>query len=212
MFETFLEFLSTSQTAETFLTSLTLYGYGFVYLGTVLLGEIVILPSFVLAGQGVIDFWPVFSLAVLGTFTTDIFWYIVGRTSLHVFKRAELQEPPTHFFTRFLHTLTGKYLFLTLLGSKFIIGGRLLTILYIARTQAPSLLFAPLDFIGISLFVGVLACFGWTSGQGTSTLFPDHPVMVTVGVCVLLIAFLYGLQKIVAAKLDRTLDKQDQNV
>ncbi|MDO8624363.1 MAG: hypothetical protein Q7R54_03345 [bacterium] len=178
------------------------YGYWFVYLGTVFFGEIIILTSFILSGQGFFDAGLVFILSILGTLTADLFWYITGRLSLHVFK-GTIQEPPTHTLSRLLHALTGRYLLLTLLGSKFIIGGRLITILYVARAKASFPLIALFDVLGVTLFIATLALVGWASGKGVNLFFPHHPIIASVGVLFFVVAVVWVSERFLRKKLDR---------
>lgn len=190
---------------------LELYGYPLVYLGAVFLGEFAIISAFLLSGQEMLNPATVFLLGVLGTLTADTFWYTVGRCSLFFFKHPEAEDPPRRasVFFHALHTLTRRYLILTLLGSKFIIGGRLLILLYIARAKIHWLLVALFDTLGVMIFVAVLAIIGWSSGKGIGLLVTDHVRAWSMVVIILLIVLILVAERLMRKRLFTYLERRN---
>lgn len=159
------------------LDALEAYRYWFVYLGTVGAGELVIFPAFVLSGQGVLELPYVVLAVILGTYTTDIFWYAVGRFSAKV---VDTREP------WLFKELREHHLYLGLTLSKFVIGGRLLSILYLARRRVTLLPFLFFDLLGIVSFVTVLGALGWLAGRGVADLLPAYKA-VTLAIFIALV-------------------------
>lgn len=57
---------------------LSKYGYGFIFLGTIFEGELVLLTAGFLAFLGVFNLWLVIIVAFFGASVGDNFWYHVG--------------------------------------------------------------------------------------------------------------------------------------
>ena len=183
MIESFAYGANLSATLSTFFD---LHQYLLIYIGTVLFGEFVILSSFIVAGHSELNFTFVFLLSVMGTLTADLFWYAIGTLASHFGKRL---TPPSFLqqSLAFLDRLTIKYLLLVLAGSKFLIGGRLITILYVASRRVGTSAFFIADVMGVIIFVSVLALLGFVSGKSAEIFLPQvHVVQVVVGGVVLI--------------------------
>jgi membrane protein DedA with SNARE-associated domain len=195
--------------ATTALSLLAGHGYWFVYLGTVLFGEVTIVASFILGSQGVLNMALVFLLAILGTMTTDHFWFAVGTVAAGRGKRVINPERLPRVF-RIIDQLLARFLLrhpvVALTISKFIIGGRILTILYLTQKQVPLRRFIFSDFVAVTSFAAVLAGVGWASGKGVHALFPSQSILaITLGALVLALMVLWGSEKFFSKELEETL-------
>lgn len=191
------------------LSLLAAHGYWFVYLGTILFGEVTIVASFILGSQGVLNTGLVYLLAVLGTLTTDHFWYAVGAIAAGRGKRVINPERLPRVF-RIIDRLLARFLLrhpiIALAISKFIVGGRILTILYLTQKQVPLRRFFYSDLAAVACFVAALAGVGWASGRGIQVLFPSQGIIaITLGALVLALAVLWASEKYFSKELEETL-------
>jgi membrane protein DedA with SNARE-associated domain len=185
--------------------------YWIVFLGTVIFGEAAILPGFVLSGQGVLSLGIVFILAVLGTLTADLFWFGAG-TVATAWGKSVLQPERLPKIFRLIDRLLTRFLVhhpvITLTVSKFIIGGRLLTILYLTQKKVNFGRFLISDTVAVICFVSVLALVGWGSGAGFHFFLPHQSnVVVAIEAIVFAALLVWGGSKLFSKELDEKLSK-----
>ena len=165
---------------------LDIYGIAAIFISTVFFGEIAILVGFILSGQAIFLFETVFIFSVLGTISADLFWYMVGRFFPKKFLTKGIHLKILHPLSSLLGYLTKDRLFLSLLFVKFLIGTRLVTIIYLARQKVPFHLFVIFDVLGTILFVAVLSIIGWFVGKGLYNLLPVYHIITSIILIILL--------------------------
>ena len=185
------------------------HGYSLVYIGVVFLGEIMVLTGFVLATEHVLSFSVVFLLAVLGTCTADLFWFIVGTVARKQERRIiKSKRMPAVFarIERLVARLLASHPVITMTASKFILGGRLLTILYLTQKELPLRKFIFADVVAVVFFVTVLSGVSWVSGKGAEQIFSSHNLLLITGVAIAAsFFFVWVLEKFFNKELDEKL-------
>lgn len=175
------------------------HGMLMVFLGAFLSGELAILTSFVLAGQGVIAFDVAFVFSMLGILLADVFWYATARMFAVPQKIQRLFKHSLGSIEPILDQIIHKRLLSALVFVKVLIGFRLAAIVYVAKKMIPFIHFFVSDVIGTFFFTSILALAGYTTGKGILNLLPAFKTASTVlSVVVLLILMFLVSRKIVA--------------
>ena len=119
-----------------------------------------------LSGQGLIHFWTIILFFSLGTISSDVMWFFLGRTRLaeKLISHKQLNKG----YSRLERILTkyGRNDFLLLFVVKFIYGIRIVTIVYFSRERKKFGRFFgynSLAVVAITVFVSFL---GWMAGKG----------------------------------------------
>jgi len=131
---------------------LTTFGYGALFVGTVIEGETFLLGAAVLAAAGVLDWPPVIASAFAGAYIGDQICFHLGRTG------RRLPIPVSARWQRHLasaHRLLDRHRIKILLGYRFLYGLRSAIPFAIGAAGFRSTLFAILSGIGTLAWVAV---------------------------------------------------------
>jgi membrane protein DedA with SNARE-associated domain len=146
-----------------------------------------------LAGQGLIHFWTVILFFSLGTISSDVMWFFIGRTRLadKLISHKQLNKG----YSRIERILAryGRNDFLLLFIVKFIYGIRIITIVYFSRERknfGRFIGFNSIAVVAITIFVSFL---GWMAGQGIRTyvdIYENFRSAIKIIVVVLVLFFI----------------------
>lgn len=145
------------------------YPYLISFLSGFISEEILILLA-VSSGTGLIPFWIVFIFGFLGLILIDSVYFFVGKTRL-IDKLKEIDflrrklENHKKFFKK-VDRSSGRALFV----SKFVLGTRFLTILFLSSEGIGYGRFIVRDIIGAFAWVSVFLPLGWLAGKGLVSL------------------------------------------
>ena len=183
---------------ETFLVDLLIPFLGDYFLiialiGTIISGNIFVLFLSTLAGQGIFSYFSVLLICLVGTFIADAIWFNIGKTR---FVDNLLKRP--HFLYNYkylkkaLHKSSEKNKFFVFLGSKFVYGTKILTLMYSGRRKMHIDHFIKYNYISSTIWVATLVTIGFLAGKGFTKIleFFDN-LRLALTVFILAIASVY---------------------
>jgi membrane protein DedA with SNARE-associated domain len=177
------------------------YGAITVFLGTVFIGESAIIPFFVLAAQGAVDFWLVAFCSYSGVFLTDIFWFCVG-----VYSR---RHPKLHHYyenrisahlKRVLHRLFEKRVLLSLIVMKYMYGSRLLNLVWLGFRRFDLPEFFLLDILSVTVYILSLGVLGILISAGIALAQSALQLVGVIGLAVVALVILYEVVRFSISK------------
>ncbi|TSC77633.1 MAG: hypothetical protein G01um101424_256 [Parcubacteria group bacterium Gr01-1014_24] len=141
--------------------------YIIIFFGTGFGGEFALLPLGFLAAQGVISILPLIVLSFLGTFFSDTLWFLLGRTAI-------VKNMISHRYANTTVSVINEAISRMSRGShstaliiaKFIVGTRVLLIMYVSTTNIRFQQFIRYDTVAIFLWILVVIPIGFLSGLG----------------------------------------------
>jgi membrane protein DedA with SNARE-associated domain len=155
-------------------------------------GDAMLLFLSSLSGQGLIHFWTIILFFSLGTISSDVMWFFIGRTRLaeKLISHKQLNKG----YSRIERILTkyGRNDFLLLFIVKFIYGIRIIAIVYFSRERkrfGRFLCFNSIAVVAITVFVSFL---GWMAGKGIRSyvdIYENFRSAIKIIVIVLVIFF-----------------------
>ena len=156
-------------------------------------GDAMLLFLSSLSGQGLIHFWTIILFFSLGTISSDVMWFFIGRTRLaeKLISHKQLNKG----YSRIERILTkyGRNDFLLLFIVKFIYGIRIIAIVYFSRERkrfGRFLCFNSIAVVAITVFVSLL---GWMAGKGIRSyvdIYENFRSAIKIIVIVLVIFFI----------------------
>lgn len=167
--------------------------YGFVFLGTFLLGENIILAACIFAATKPDTFSGTLTTAFLATLAADIFWYLL---TVHVLAKTRFARPfrnrATADTTRLPWHIIHRSPALVLLVIKFLVGVRiLLSVSIILKTRLSFRKFLLFDALGAVLFIAILGIVGWLIGTGINP--SAYHILTTIVFSVVILSLLLHL-------------------
>ncbi len=148
------------------LDSLALHQSWIIFVGTLFLGESVLIAYAALSAQGG---WPVTTVAVwafAGTLVADTVWFLSARAGLGRWASDPARSSRLTRLGTFLDRFTGPHPHRALLATKFFYGSRVAAIAYMALRGVKTGKFLVFDAIGTALWLAVMIPIGWAVGAG----------------------------------------------
>jgi membrane protein DedA with SNARE-associated domain len=156
---------------EAIIAYLHTYGYAFVFVGTFLEGEFVLLTAAFLAYLGVLNFWLVLIIGFLGAVLGDNMWYWIGSKRgtafLNKYGKFLLLTPVR---MKKLKILFLKHSTKTVFLSRFLIGMRISSALFAGAMGMPKAQFRKANIIGGAVWAIVTTVIGYVFGSSFSVL------------------------------------------
>lgn len=129
-------------------------------------GDALLLLLASLAGQGLIPFWTIILFFSLGTISSDIMWFFIGRSRFaeRVISHKQLNKG----YSKIEKVLTkyGRNDFLLLFIVKFIYGIRIVTIVYFSRERKNFYRFLAYNSVAVVVITLFISFLGWMAGRG----------------------------------------------
>lgn len=185
-------------TFETFLINTIIPFLGNYFLlialiGTIISGNLFIIFLSTLSGQGIFPYWEVLLISIIGTLISDTIWFNIGKTKFInnlVKKRHFLYN--YYYIKKTLQKSTEKNKFLVFLGSKFVYGTKILTLMYAGKRGFKRKDFIIYNFSSSTIWVTILVTIGWLAGKGfTKILESFNNLRSSLTIFILLIALIY---------------------
>jgi membrane protein DedA with SNARE-associated domain len=179
--------------------------YFIVYLGAAFGGEVAVISLAFLTAQGIFPLPLFFVVSFFGTFSSDILWFILGKTRLVSWlithKYAHSTIPLWTYTTE--RVSRGSH-FLALVMAKMMIGTRVILIMYVGKTLLPFKKFALFDSVAVVIWLLVVIPIGYVSGLGfnyLSNIFEN--IYANIGFLILFIAGIVMFQLWLKRKLTK---------
>ncbi|HBB53894.1 hypothetical protein A2740_00160 [Candidatus Nomurabacteria bacterium RIFCSPHIGHO2_01_FULL_43_16] len=138
-----------------------------VFLGAAFGGELAILALSFLVAQNVFPLFPFFLISVLGVFSSDTLWFILGRTkTVDKISKHRYTVGTVSAITEAIRRLSRGNHFLAFIFAKFVVGTRVVIIMYVSRTGMTFKNFIRYNIGAIFIWLIVLIPIGFLSGLG----------------------------------------------
>ena len=141
---------------------LSTYGVWAVLLGTFLEGESILVAGAIAARHGYMSIGSVLFAALVGSFTGDQLWFVLGRVYGRKFL---LNRPKWKGRVAQVHRLLGRYHTAFILGFRFLYGLRSVAPFVLGTSSVPAQRFVPLNFLGALLWSLTVGGLGYAIGQ-----------------------------------------------
>ena len=188
---------------QAFVLHYPLFKYCIIFLGAAFGGEAAILGLSFLAAQNFFPLTTFFIVGFLGTVSSDILWFILGKT-----KTAD--KIVGHRYTaravsaiiEAIQKVSGGSHWLALIFAKFLIGTRVVVILYISKTNMAFKKFILPDLVAIVIWLSILSSVGFMAGLGFSYISGVlKNIYAGIGFVILVLVIIAILQKLLKKSL-----------
>jgi len=147
------------------------FQYLIIFLGAGFGGEVAVITLGFLSAQGVFPLVTFFLVSFIGTLSTDMIWFFLGRTKM-------IGKMLTHRYanktvliiTEAISKVSGGSHLLAMIFAKFLIGTRVVLIMYVAKTGISVKKFIYYDVISVIAWLLVVIPIGYVGGLGFSYL------------------------------------------
>ena len=162
-----------------------------IFLGAAFGGELALFTISFLAAQGILHIFPLVVFSFFGAFSADILWFSLGRTSLAEKIISHRYASPTiSIITQAVDRVSKGNRLVALIFAKFLVGTRIVLIMYVSRTDLALKRFARLDAIAVLVWLLLVIPIGFISGLGFTYLAEFfHNLYIEIGL-ILLILFI----------------------
>lgn len=161
-------------------------------LSTILFGEEIVIILGFLSGLGLLPLWILLVFGLMGTFLSDLLWFIVGKTIFKERQRRGRLHRHYHRFMRRLDRIAFHNHFVSLLLTRFFYFFRLLAIVHLSRRGLPAKKFVLYEIPIIALWLAIFVSLGWFFGNTTLAyldIFTDFQIIIGI-VLVFLLVFI----------------------
>lgn len=143
------------------------FQYVFIFLGSALGGDFMLIALGFLAAQGILSPIALVSFSFLGTFCSDVILFLVARTTFfhNIISHRYAHKTVSLIVESLLRISRGNH-FLALVIAKFLVGTRILIVLYSDRTDLSFKKFAPYDALAAIIWLITLIPIGVLLGLG----------------------------------------------
>jgi len=181
----------------TFIFNYPAFQYIIIFLGAAFGGELALFALAFLTAQGVLPMFPLITLSFLGTFSSDILWFLLGKT-------ATAKKIISHRYASSTISIIAQAVdrvsrgnrFAALIFAKFLVGTRVVLIMYVSKTDLGLKRFIRYDAVAVFLWLIVVIPIGFISGLGFTYLAEVfHNLYVAVGF-ILLVLFIIVIVQI----------------
>lgn len=141
--------------------------YLIIFLGSAAGGELALFTIAFLAAQGIVSPVAVVIFSFLGTMSADSMWFLLGRTPTA--KRIILHRyasPTIAVITEAIQKVSRGSHFLALVFAKFLVGTRIVMLLYISNLSFSFREFIKYNIVATIIWLSVIGPVGFLSGLG----------------------------------------------
>src|SRR3989344_2927935 len=142
-----------------------------VFLGAAFGGEIAVVSLSFLAAQKVFPLYSFIIISFLGTFTSDILWFLLGRTkTIENIITHRYAHSTVSLITETVEKVSRGNHFLALIIAKIMVGTRVILLMYVSRKNLSLGKFILFDSVAVLFWLLVVIPIGYVSGLGYSYL------------------------------------------
>jgi membrane protein DedA with SNARE-associated domain len=146
------------------------YGYLFVFVGTMLEGETVLVLGMIAAHQGLLDAWVVGAVAMVGTYIGDLGYYLIGVR----FGRAFLDRfPRVDAKVQRIKGWIVRHDIAIIIVNRFLYGFRIAAPVALGMSAVPAWRFMVFNVVGAAVWTVVIGGAGYLFGSALETLLDD---------------------------------------
>jgi membrane protein DedA with SNARE-associated domain len=154
-----------------FVTHYPVLGYLVVFLGAGFGGEAAMIALAFLLAQHFFSLLPFFIVSFFAVLCTDTLWFFIGKTRIagRIFDHKYVNNTVV-LITEAIHKISRGNHLLAMIFAKFLIGTRVVVILYVSKTDITFKKFINANMIAIFIWLSVLIPIGYLSGLGFTYL------------------------------------------
>jgi membrane protein DedA with SNARE-associated domain len=192
-----------------FLGWLITYRYAIIFPLTILQGPTVMLICGFLIRLGGFDFWPTYFLLMIGDFTGDVLWYLVGRHGARALvsrfgQFLSISMDDVDRLERLFAAHPTKILFISKITMGF--GLALATLVAAGAARVPFRKYALINIAGGFIWTGILIAVGFFFGNLYLTIDKSLRIIATIAAVLFLLAALAGFSRYLRKRFRKTLD------
>lgn len=182
------------QWLNTLILSYPSYAYFFVFLGTILGGELALFFIGFIVAQHILPFFPTLLISFLGALIPNILWFYLGQTKI-VEKTTSKRHANTTFqvVTDAVYRVSRGSHLVALIIIKFLVGTPVLLVMYTHKTSLAFKKFLYYQSIAVLLSMLALVFLGYISGRGFSYLTEVSQNLYSAIGFLLLVVFIFAL-------------------
>lgn len=183
-------------THEIILKYINAYGYAFIFFGTFLEGELVLLAGAFMARMGILNLWEVFIVSFIGAVVGDNFWFYVGEFGGHeILNKFGRLVGISHGRVEKGKDFLRKYGEKAVFFARFVFGFRLTTAVAAGSLSMPHGKFLRANALGAIVWVGAVGSLGFLLGKSFELLAKlvkrTEIVLLILAVLAIIILLLY---------------------
>ncbi len=145
--------------------------YLIVFLGAAFGGEIAMISLSFLLAQGVFSFYPFVLVCFIGTYSSDIMWFLLGRTeTINKIFTHKYTNNTVSMIIEAVHKVSKGSAFIALLLANFMLASRVILIMYVSKMKLNFVKFLYYEFIAVILWMIAVISIGYVSGLGFTYL------------------------------------------
>ena len=138
------------------------YGYLFVFVGTMLEGETVLVLGMIAAQQGLLDAWLVGAVAMVGTYIGDLGYYVIGVRFGRVFLD---RFPKVESKVQRIKGWIVRYDIAIIIVNRFLYGFRIAAPVALGMSAVPAWRFMVFNVAGVAVWTVVIGGAGYLFGS-----------------------------------------------
>lgn len=171
-----------------------------VLVGSMFLGEDVLVFLAILSGKGMIPVWIIIVFGVIGIILGDIFYFSLGKTwFVRGLEKKLDRSRKLRVLYSVIHYYAEKNRLLTMIVSKYVYGIRLLVIFYMSARGMNLRKFLPYNLLATSIWAMIMLPAGWLVGRGISWVFnAANDIKKIITIAVIIFLAYYIIERLVA--------------
>jgi len=140
-------------------------------IGSIISNNLFVIFLASLSGQGIFSLWKVWIIALIGILISDTIWFIIGKSAT-INKIARHRHFLYNYYSikSILNKSEEKNNFFVFLGSKFIYGAKILTLIYAGKRKMRIKDFIKYNFTSSAIWISLLVFLGFLAGKGFARL------------------------------------------
>ena len=154
-----------------FVANHSLLQYAVIFLGAAFGGELALFTLGFLLAQNILHLFPLLFFSFLGTMSSDILWFLLGKTT---FVKKIISHRYAHATISLIAEAIDKVSrgsrFLSLIFAKFLAGTRILLIMYVSKNNLELRKFIRYDAVAILIWLMFVIPIGFIAGLGFTYL------------------------------------------
>ncbi|MEK6908616.1 MAG: VTT domain-containing protein [Nanoarchaeota archaeon] len=134
-------------------------------LSTLIFGEEVVVILGFVSGLGMLSLWILFVFGFIGTFLSDLLWFVVGKTAFREKKIHGKMHTKYHRFMHHVNKIASNNMFFALFITRFFYFFRLFAIVHLSRLGMPYRKFMIYEIPIIIIWLIIFVAIGWFFGN-----------------------------------------------
>lgn len=183
----------------------TVLQYLIVFLGAAFGGEVVMIALSFWMAQGLFMFAPFIIVAFLGTLSSDIMWFLMGRSNwANKLFNHRYTNGTVSIIVEAVRRISRGSDFVALLLANFVLASRVVLIMYVSKNNLPLGRFIYYEAVAIVLWLIAVVGIGYASGIGYNYIADTfQSIYATIGFILVIILFVIFIQILIEKRITK---------